>query len=335
MSRVLGFKFRLLSRIIPPCAAVGLMICLTGVATSAGKFTLTGEIHPGTDGALPGRRALVILRGAHHSFHAQTWSDVGGRFRFKNLSAGVYVLSTQITGLGNARTSVDVSAALADPKGRIHQILTLDPATAEQTSQVSLAELSIPQSAWKRYTKAERLLGTGKVDQAIDLLEKTIASEPGFVHAFNTLGTIAYHREDYEQAEAHFRRALAVEPQAYPPLVNLGGALVTQGRFEEAVQVNQAAVRQRPNDPLANSQLGLSHWGLEKAQEAIQYLRRAKELDAAHFSYPQLALAQIFLALDDSERARLELEEFLRLHPDAKEAPKLRSLFPSLPGRPN
>ena len=331
MNRVLGFKFRSLG-VIGPCVATSLMICLTGVATSAGKLTLTGEIYLGPEAPLQGQHVRVILRGAHHPFHAQTRTDRGGRFKFKKLSPGVYVLSAGIAGLGSARTSVDVSPTLADEKGQIHRVLSLEPGTANQTGQVSVVELSISKRAWERYSKAERLLGKGRVDQAIALLETTVAEEPAFVQAINTLGTIAYHREDYRLAASYFRGALEVDPQAYPPLVNLGGALVSQGLFEEAVEVNRAAVRQRPDDPLANSQLGLSHWGLKKGEEAIQFLMRAKELDPAHFSYPQLALAQIFLLRLDSQRARLELEEFLTLHPEAKEAPEVRRLLRNLPG---
>jgi len=307
------------------------MIGLVAAPPGAGKLTLTGEILLPQDGTLEGRRTLVTLRGAHHSFHTQTWTGRDGRFRFKGLSTAVYVLSAEIPGLGGARMSVDVSAALADEKGRIHRVLTLLPGAPAQTSQVSVAELSIPKRAWDRYSKAERLLGKGRVDQAVALLEQAVAETPAFIQAINTLGTVAYHREDFQLAESLFRRALAVDHRAYPPLVNLGGALVSQRRFEEAVEVNQLAVDLRPDDPLANSQLGLSLWGLEKPAEAIYFLSRAKELDAAHFSYPQLALAQIYLAQLDHLKARLELEEFLRHHPEAKEAPEVRKLLLNLP----
>ena len=190
-----GFLLKLPNWIVQPGISACLLLFLAGTANGQVKLSLRGEIHLETGEALRGQRAVVVLRGAHRPFHLQTRTDRGGRFRFDRLSPGVYVLASEITGLGSARTSVDVTAALADSKGRIHRVLTLKGGTAAKTSQVSLAELSIPKRAWESYAKAERLLGKGRVDQPIALLEKTVAKEPGFVHAINTLGTIAYHHE--------------------------------------------------------------------------------------------------------------------------------------------
>jgi tetratricopeptide (TPR) repeat protein len=147
---------------------------------------------------------------------------------------------------------------------------------------------------------------------------------PRFVDAWNTLGTLAYKSGNFPLAEAYFREALKHDPDYYPSLVNLGGALLTQGKLQDALPLNKAAVQARPDDALAHSQLGLNYYYLQSFMEAETYLKQATSLDPGHFSYPQLPLAEIYLMRQDLTSAARELEQFLVLHPDAKLEPAVQ-----------
>src|SRR5690606_21594880 len=96
-------------------------------------------------------------------------------------------------------------------------------------------------------------------------------------------------------AERHFRRALKEDPSSYPPLVNLGGALLALGKHEEALKINERAVRRAPEDALAHSQLGMSYVQARDFAKAELHLRQAIALDPGHFSAPQLVLADLYL----------------------------------------
>jgi len=56
----------------------------------------------------------------------------------------------------------------------------------------------------------------------------------------------------------------------------------------------------------------------------VKYLERARKLDPAHFSHPQLFLAEIHLRRGEKEQAALVLEDFLRYHPDYPQAEIMR-----------
>jgi len=73
--------------------------------------------------------------------------------------------------------------------------------------------------------------------------------------------TIAYQTRKFDRAEECFRQALDLNPAAFEPLVNLGGVLVTMHKLDEAADYNLRAVLARPNDALANSQLGQTYFG--------------------------------------------------------------------------
>jgi tetratricopeptide (TPR) repeat protein len=155
-------------------------------------------------------------------------------------------------------------------------------------------------------------------------LRKAVEIAPGFSAAWNHLGTIAYKAQQYDEAAADFRKALTADPEAYEPLVNLGGVLLNLSKTDEAWSYNVHAVLKRPEDALANSQLGMNYYELGKADLAIKHLEQARKLDPGHFSNPQLLLAEIYMRRQENARAAEVLEQFLAVHPDWPRAAAMR-----------
>jgi tetratricopeptide (TPR) repeat protein len=91
------------------------------------------------------------------------------------------------------------------------------------------------------------------------------------------------------------------------------------------LEINQRAVRARPDDALGQSQLGQSYYFLGRLDEAEKHLKEAKAIDPSHFSFPQLVLAELYQRRGNYPALVGELEEFLRLHPDSEEAPAVRT----------
>jgi tetratricopeptide (TPR) repeat protein len=107
-------------------------------------------------------------------------------------------------------------------------------------------------------------------------------------------------------------------------LVNLGGVSLNLNKLDQALQYNRYAALTRPNDALANSQLGMTYFYLDKLDLAEKYLDAATRLDPAHFSHPQLILAEIALRRKDRAAAAAQLEAFLQYHPDSPDASRVK-----------
>jgi tetratricopeptide (TPR) repeat protein len=161
-------------------------------------------------------------------------------------------------------------------------------------------------------------------------LERAVELAPQFSTAWNDLGTIAYYARQYERAEICFRKALAADPDSFEALVNLGGVLLNLSKHDEALRCNSIAVRRRPGDALANSQLGLAYSVAGDFDLAVKYLQNAKRIDPGHFSNPQLALAEIYLRQNQRAAAAQEYRDFLRRHPDAPQAAGVRESLAKL-----
>jgi Tfp pilus assembly protein PilF len=304
------------------CATLGLV--LIGIAALPCRaYDLTGRIDPAAS-------VTVFLHGATTPFENSTTSDQDGRFHFAKVPAGTYTLAIVTAARGEAVQTIEVSPALVDSKGRLDIELKLDSANLESegargtVATVSATYLSVPDRATKEYDEAQRCLTRGDPVCASAHLERAVAVAPRFTVAWNQLGTIAYQAHRYSDAEADFRKALTTDPDAFEPLVNLGGVLLNLDRAREALGYNQSAVQRRPNDALANSQLGLNYFELNDVERAEISLKVAIQLDPAHFSHPQLTLAEIYLRRGERAAAVEQMQDFLKRRPDSAQATRVR-----------
>jgi Tfp pilus assembly protein PilF len=297
-------------------------------------YEVAGSVTLGDGRPFRGANAVVYLHGAITPFSRQALVGRDGRFRFKRIPSGTYTLIGAVPRVGEVRKTIEVGPSFADAKRTVVVTLTYDqPASVDRRGGISTAELSVSENAKDEYQRAVDTLSRGDVKGAVEHLKKAVEISPQFATAWNHLGTIAYQTRDYQQAETYFREALNQDPDAYPPLVNLGGALIALGRFEESLEVNRSAVKTMPGDALANSQLGKSCFHLGKLDEAETYFKRAKALDASHFSYPQIYLIEVYVRTNRLPAAIAEMEEFLKLHPDSDWVPRIREILANARGR--
>lgn len=304
---------------------------LGGLLYSAKRtLELRGRIAP------PLRNVWVGIQGATTPFRAQTLSDSRGRFRFKNLRQGAYTLVVFHPHSGEQRHTVEMTSSFADENGRVETSFEVGDAggahnrglTARHT--VSVRELSISGEARSAFRKANKKLARHDIDGAVVHLEKAAEISPQFLSVWNQLGTIAYQRSEYQRAERMFRRALELRADSHAPVVNLGAALLALGRPKEALPFNRYAATLRDDDALSNAQLGRNYFVLGDSEAAILYLNKAKQLDGSHFSLPQITLAEIYRRQGRIRKAIVELEDFLKRHPDSERAASTRQVIERL-----
>jgi len=306
---------------------LGFLAVSTAFAAGAG-YEVSGKV-------LPKSWAFVTLYSTDTPYATNTVVVPGTNFHFKNLEAGSYALVIFVRGRGQARRTVLVGPGTADRHGRISLQLNLQdsdfvPGQAAAVHMVSTKELSIPDAAWRDYRDALKSLTKHDAVTATKRLEDAVERAPQFSAAWNNLGTIAYQTGNYARAEECFREALAQDPSSYEALVNLGGVLVTLHKLAEALDRNSLAATMRPHDALAQSQLGLTYFLLGRLDLAKKHLVLACDVDPAHFTHPQLTLAEIDIRQGDRHAAADILDNFLAHHPDWPQAARMRQTIAEL-----
>jgi Tfp pilus assembly protein PilF len=304
--------------------SVAILAAAAVVVGAADRLELRGQIDP------PASRARVNLDGINTAFSASTSAGSDGRFRFRKVPKGNYVVTVFVPGSGPVRRSIDVTPGLADAKGRIETTIPWsDGISSARTRQlrntVSVRELAISDDARREFGAAQKALSRHDSSTAQTHLRRAVELAPSYAIAWLQLGAIAYRSTSWAEAETCFRKALEIRPNSLIATLNLGGVLLYLRKYNEALFYNRAAVERSPEHALANFQLGITYLVLEQDENALKYLNKAKSLDPANYSSPQLALADIHERRGDRTAAVRELEDFLARHPDAENADRVRN----------
>jgi tetratricopeptide (TPR) repeat protein len=151
------------------------------------------------------------------------------------------------------------------------------------------------------------------------LFEHTLAVTPPNLRIEHNLGVAFGASDRYDEAAAHFEKALQINPNFYDGLVAMGVTRAHQGRLPEAIENFQAAIRSQPDAPKAHVQLAHALWNQSRDQSALEEMLRASQLvpkDADIRADLGLALALAGRIPEAIE----QLHEALRLNPDSAEA---------------
>jgi predicted O-linked N-acetylglucosamine transferase (SPINDLY family) len=162
----------------------------------------------------------------------------------------------------------------------------------------------------------------GQVAETLERAEALIrAGHGGQAAIHNLVGASLLVLGRPAEAEAAFRRAIALDPHVPDGLNNLGNALKDQRRFDEARASYAAAIARRQDYPEAWSNLGLVLQELDRMEEALS------AFDTALLLYPDLvdAINNRAAALQTMGRHAEAVAGFRRALELAPDHPQLHS----------
>ncbi|CAG2145494.1 tetratricopeptide repeat protein [Cupriavidus numazuensis] len=123
-----------------------------------------------------------------------------------------------------------------------------------------------------------------------------------------------FEREDPEEAEIAYRKAIAADPGLLDAYVNLGCLLCDRGRYADAVDLYRAALDQGLDGPLIrfNLAVALEDSGYAEAALAEYHacIALAPDLADAHYN-----AARLHEAMGDHQRAIRHFHQYRRLEP--------------------
>jgi Flp pilus assembly protein TadD len=158
-----------------------------------------------------------------------------------------------------------------------------------------------------------------RVTEAEPFYHKALALEPDFKEAWMNLGLAVLSQGRPDEALSCQRRALRLDPDDADAHNNLGMVHYAQGHIAEAESCFRTALRLRPDHANATLNLGSVRQIMNDVEQADALFRRAIALGAE----PAPARANLALALMEQlrpEEAEQCCREALALRPDYKEA---------------
>ena len=228
--------------------------------------------------------------------------------------------------LGRQAMGKRTSASLADAVQHFKRAIELDPDYA--LALVGLANTYYLQSGYSGLSLPEQeALGRPLINKALVindqlgeayvamaresddpeteemLYKKGIELAPGYVAGHHWYGT--FLRDQWRTTEAHVQleEAARLDPLSGIVKYSLGSALESLGRFDDAREQYQSAIRIDPGFAVGYSALGFLDWFVRgRLDEAIVPLRKAASLDPGNPQYPAV-LALIWAELGSHPEA--------------------------------
>jgi len=292
-----------------------------GAMRERGPHTLYGDIkvetEPGSESQKPLSLEiqLYIING---TLIDRTTVSSNGRYRFMDLPNGEYDVVVMQENTEVARMRVRVQAVY---KNDFRQDIILEARTNHpppgKAATVSAADVYERTSANKSlFGKAQKAVDEKKFDEALDLFTRLVAADTKDFQAWTELGTVQLMRNNFEEAEKDYRRAIEERPTFMLALLNLGRLLSVQKKYEAAIEPLTEAVKLSATSAEANFLLGEAYLQLKKGSKAVPYLTDAAKLGKAD---AHLRLALLYNGAGLKDKAAHEYEEFLKKRPDYKD----------------
>jgi len=159
----------------------------------------------------------------------------------------------------------------------------------------------------------------GHGDIAVDLMRKALAEDPNNPEIHFNIGSALLSRRRLDEAAAHYRQAIALRSNYTEAHNNLGTVLKAQGNLAEARTCFERAQTLQPNSALVHFNLGNVLNALGRPTEAIASLRRAIELEPGYVGAHN-NLSIVLLGQCRSDEAEVHCRRALTLDPNYAEA---------------
>lgn len=307
---------------------------------NGGLHAIQGRVY------LPNGRILdtsiaVKLESTNHSTQS-VYTDRNGSFSFRSLTPGNYSI---VVDAGEsfliAREYFTIDAEIALPgRPRVVTVpktfnvpiyLQFKPNVAQKNEVLNAKLASVPKEAIGHCQKGMELERAGKSEEAIKEFRQAIAIYPQFAIPYTELGKIYIRTGKIEDAVRELSIAVRFDATDFEARVNYGVALYRRGDIREAEKELRVAAELNKTAVTPHYYLGLvlmQDRNLDDAQkemETAKLLKGEKDLPLVH-----RYLAGIYYRKKQYQTAADELEKYVRLMPNAKDADQARKTIQEL-----
>ena len=261
-------------------------------------------------------------------------TDASGMFVFRKLSDGTFQVRVHASGTSYVGQTKRVE--LSRPSGfgvvfeEVDFVLSTPRVTSSSGKPGVLFAQDVPEEARKQYQKASELLQKERRAEGVAALNKAIEIYPQYFDALEMLGSEHVKQQEYEHALPPLKKAVEINARAYPSWYALGVAQYNLKQLPDAVESLRRAVLLNNRSINANLYLGMLLRQSGQLDEAETYLKQANLLAEAKVPDAHWQLALLYNQLKRFKEAADELELFLKVQPDARDADKIKQLIQRL-----
>jgi len=312
---------------------ISLLAVLMLPLQSVSNNTISG--HVSNDQHVPVKELRVELLNEVDTVISTVKTDGSGLFVFRKLSDGTFQVRVQTSGTNYVSQTKRVDLARPTGFGAATEEVDFVLAVARGNNNTAKPGVvfvqEVPEAARKQYQKATELLDkSNRRNEALAALKSAVEIFPQYFDALEMLGTEEVKDQQYDAAVPVLTKALEVNARAYASCFALGVAQYHLKQLQPAIESFRRALLLNEKSINANLWLGIALRQTTRPDEAEAYLRRADTLAESKLPDAHWQLALLFNQLKRYKEAADELEIFLKLQPDARDAELIKKLIQRL-----
>jgi adenylate cyclase len=151
--------------------------------------------------------------------------------------------------------------------------------------------------------------------RAVELIQKAIVLDDSYGLAHGWLGFLYAYLWEHEKGIVEAQKGVALDPNGAHGYLYLNLTLRFAGRFEEAIQAIEKAIRLNPFPPVTYFRFAcVAYIFVGRYEEAIAAGKKAVTVEPNDYM-AHMALAAAYSSAGRQEEARIAAEEVLRLNP--------------------
>jgi Tfp pilus assembly protein PilF len=277
--------------------------------------TLSGTVYY-VGGNQPVENVVVELHTAEGSLIVPQPTSSTGWFEFRGLQRGSYSLVIHAAGFEPA--NIDVDLYLKSSRGIVIYLnpLSYDAPQSSHRNPVSAHELSMPQrardlveSGKKRLYRDKDAMG-GLVD-----FQQAVSRAPGYYEAYYQLGMAYLTLGSRENAENSFRKSIEVsDDKCGEADIGLGTMMLDDGDFAEGEKIIRRGIELSPDLWVGHYELGRALLSQNRTQDAEKSALQARSLfPNAPIIYRLLCI--VHLREENYSAVLGDLDNYIKLDP--------------------
>jgi eukaryotic-like serine/threonine-protein kinase len=166
---------------------------------------------------------------------------------------------------------------------------TREPSAAQEAIAAGYTALRLdPNRANVRYSLAVSLAGSGRLDEAIDELQRALALQPNYDDARRELGNALAVKGRLDEAVVEYRKAIELRPNFWGHYSSLGVNLYRAARYDEAIEAFKKVIELQPDNYFGYQQLGTVYQAKGDDERAMEQYQRANSIRPSAAAYANL-----------------------------------------------
>jgi Tfp pilus assembly protein PilF len=248
----------------------------------------------------------------------ETTTSDSGKFDFRGVQRGRYILTFQANGLQSTEIHLDLSFGSDRGMTVYMKPEVSKPVPMPSGSSVSAHELSMPRAARDLLTSGKKKLYADKNARGgLADLQKAVSIAPDYYEAHYQIGMAHLTIGEAAEAEKSFRKSIEVSQDSYGDAdVGLGTMLIDKGDVEAGEKTIRRGIELNPMSWMGFYELGK----LDLNRNRLEYAQKSAELAkslAPNTPIIYRLLANIHMRQKNYPDLLSDLDAYVKLDPDS------------------